>query len=111
MPRPTKKAKTKAAKAREAGRSGRRIAEPEAAPAATGGGRTAARGIAAADQPRRDARSGKGRAPAAEKTEDKDRIAASSINIAKLQAMSMTELNQMARDWASRTSARCASTR
>jgi transcription termination factor Rho len=30
--------------------------------------------------------------------EDKDKIAATSINIAKLQAMSMTELNQMARD-------------
>jgi transcription termination factor Rho len=29
---------------------------------------------------------------------DKDRIAATSINIAKLQAMSMSELNQMARD-------------
>src|SRR5690349_10246090 len=30
--------------------------------------------------------------------EDKDKIAATSLNIAKLQAMSMTELNQMARD-------------
>src|SRR5690242_3517049 len=31
-------------------------------------------------------------------TEDKDKIAATSLNIAKLQAMSMTELNQMARE-------------
>src|SRR5215470_7527480 len=30
--------------------------------------------------------------------EDKDKIAATSLNIAKLQAMSMTELNQMARE-------------
>src|SRR5436309_15661456 len=30
--------------------------------------------------------------------EDKDKIAATAINIAKLQAMSMTELNQMARE-------------
>jgi transcription termination factor Rho len=30
--------------------------------------------------------------------EDKDRIAATSVNIAKLQSMSMTELNQMARE-------------
>ena len=30
--------------------------------------------------------------------EDKDRVAATAINIAKLQAMSMPELNQMARD-------------
>src|SRR6266850_713521 len=30
--------------------------------------------------------------------EDKDKIAATSLNIAKLQSMSMTELNQMARD-------------
>jgi transcription termination factor Rho len=33
-----------------------------------------------------------------EPVEDKDRIAATSVNIAKLQAMSMAELNQMARD-------------
>jgi transcription termination factor Rho len=32
--------------------------------------------------------------------EDKDRIAATSLNIAKLQSMSMTELNQMARELA-----------
>src|SRR6516164_10991157 len=32
--------------------------------------------------------------------EDKDRIAATSVNIAKLQSMSMTELNQMARELA-----------
>src|SRR5215470_4242921 len=31
-------------------------------------------------------------------TEDKDHIAATSVNIAKLQSMSMTELNQMARE-------------
>jgi transcription termination factor Rho len=35
-----------------------------------------------------------------ETADGKDRIAATSINIAKLQAMSMTELNQMARDLA-----------
>jgi len=38
-------------------------------------------------------------------------VIATSLNIAKLQAMSMTELNHMAKDLASRTSAPCASMR
>src|SRR5215471_10966762 len=38
------------------------------------------------------------RRPERASVEDKDRVAATSLNIAKLQAMSMGDLNQMARD-------------
>src|SRR5882672_515928 len=66
---------------------------------------TAATGVAVAEPPPQSAKQepvepaqqpqnkGDGKA-----TEDKDKIAATSLNIAKLQAMSMTELNQMARE-------------
>ena len=95
MPRPSKKAKTKAAKikaepqvngvAAEVPAAATAVAEPSAAelqpPTAP---------VEAPEEPKAPS------ASAAE--EDKDRIAAAAINIAKLQAMSMPELNQMARE-------------
>src|SRR5438876_7121958 len=98
MPRAsTKKPKTKAPKG------------PELAPTDSNGAESAAVAIAVAEPPadelqppttpvethepdKADAR------PAAEK--DKDHIATTPVNIAKLQAMSMGELNQMARELA-----------
>ena len=59
----------------------------------------ARRSAPAADRTRRNARGGKGAsAKAASRRTTKTSVAATAINIAKLQAMSMPELNQMARD-------------
>src|ERR1035438_3867678 len=99
MPRPKKKAKPSAAKpsvegpaggeSPESGMSATAVAEapvaelqPPTAPVET----TEAENAQSED--------------VAQKDKDKDRVAAGSINIAKLQAMSMPELNQMARDLA-----------
>jgi transcription termination factor Rho len=95
MPRPTKKAKTKAAKVKPEVQVDGNLAE--AAPVAT----------AVAEAPVEEAppppilveppekEKAKAKPPI---EDDKDRIAATAINIAKLQAMSMPELNQMARE-------------
>src|ERR1017187_7632107 len=97
MPRPSKKAKTKAAKVTIVEQVDGNIAE--AAPVATAVVEAPAEEAppppAPVEAPEKEMV--KGKAPA---EDDKDKIAATAINIAKLQAMSMPELNQMARDLA-----------
>src|ERR1017187_4183336 len=95
MPRPSKKAKTKAAKVTIEEQADGNIAE--AAPVATAVAEAPVEEAppppAPVEAPEKEMV--KGKAPA---EDDKDKIAATAINIAKLQAMSMPELNQMARD-------------
>ena len=73
------------------------VAEPGAAPAAVA--EAPVKGTpppgAPAETPAKEKEKARGKAAA---EEDKDQIAATAINIAKLQAMSMPELNQMARE-------------
>src|ERR1039458_445390 len=95
MPRPTKKAKTKTAKLKAAGQVNAAVAE--AAPVATA--------VAEAPPEELQPPTAPVEPPEPEKApkqatagEDKDRVAATAINIAKLQAMSMPDLNQMARE-------------
>ena len=99
MPKPIKKAKTKAAKVIIKAEVNGNIAEPIAAPVAVV--ETPAPAPVAAPPPPAPAPP----APAKEKTrgkpapeDDKDKVAPTPLNIAKLQAMSMVELNQMARE-------------
>ena len=98
MPRPKKKAKTKAAKPSVEAQAPAEASESDS----DGDGRgRAARGrdsqppTAPVETPEAEKAQ---REAGPQKDKDKDRVAAGSVNIAKLQAMSMTELNQMARD-------------
>ena len=109
MPRPSKKAKSKTAKVKAVGRVNGNTAE--AAPTATAIAEPPASELqpppemqptpelqppTAPVEPAAPAKAPRKPAP----EEDKDRVAATAINIAKLQAMSMPELNQMARELA-----------
>ena len=94
MPRP-KKAKTKVAKVRDEVRVDGNVAEPTPAPVAVA--EPPSEALQPPTQPveTREAET----TPAKGVSKDsKDQTAATSINIAKLQAMSMPELNQMARE-------------
>ena len=93
MPRPSKKAKTK------------KLAKPsESAPVSSGVAETVPAPATVAEPPPppppAPAETPETGQPQARKgaEDDKTRVAAASINIAKLQAMSMPDLNQMARD-------------
>src|SRR5664279_1102996 len=95
MPRPSKKAKSKTAKVKAVSRVIEKVVE--AAPAAP----VVVEPPAEELQPPTVAVETVEAEKAPRKVtveEDKDRVAATSINIAKLQAMAMPELNQMARD-------------
>src|ERR1035437_1916102 len=95
MPRPIKKAKSKTAKVKAKSQVNKEIAE--AAPAVTAVAEAPVEELqpptVAVETPEAEKAP-----PKAAVEEDKDRVAATSINIAKLQAMSMPDLNQMARD-------------
>jgi transcription termination factor Rho len=106
MPRPVRKAKTKAAKVIVEGEVDGNIAAPGAAPAAVAEAPAEAPAEVApppaaptetpAPQPEAPAKEKtRGKAPA---EDDKDKIAVTALNIAKLQAMSMPDLNHMARE-------------
>ena len=94
MPRP-KKAKTKAPKASAAAKVREEAPEPVATPVAVA--EPIAEALQPPTQPVETPEAEKAQAKQATQ-EDKDRVAATAINIAKLQAMSMPELNQMARE-------------
>ena len=94
MARP-KKAKTKAAKASAEAKVRDNAAEPVAAPVAVA--EPSPEALQPPTQPVETPEAEKAQAKEATQ-EDKDRVAATAINIAKLQAMSMPELNQMARE-------------
>jgi len=95
MPRPIKKAKTKTAKLKAEEQVN--VAAAEAAPVATAVAEAPPEELQPPTTPVGPPEAEKAPRKAAAE-EDKDRVAATAINIAKLQAMSMPELNQMARE-------------
>src|ERR1019366_1867003 len=95
MPRPIKKAKTKTAKLKAEEQVN--VAVAEAAPVATAVVEAPPEELQPPTTPVEPPEAEKAPKKAAPE-EDKDRVAATAINIAKLQAMSMPELNQMARE-------------
>src|ERR1035437_9880614 len=96
MPRP-KKAKTKVAKVRDEVKVDGNVAE--STPAAVAVAEPPAEALQPPTQPVETLEAEKAPVKGAAK-DSKDQVAATSINIAKLQAMSMPDLNQMARDLA-----------